>query len=88
MRRHRLSRISAQCGTDDQHQYNMQHYPDRLAWQAEQFPDSLASEIVNGAATYADDTAKTVYIGTLYVTQQRRMAALCHSELYPRRTGR
>ena len=42
-------------------------YLDRLAWQAEQFPDSLASEIVNGAATYADDTAKTVYIGTLYV---------------------
>ena len=42
-------------------------YLDRLAWQAEQFPDSLASEIVNGTAVYADDAAETVYIGTLYV---------------------
>ncbi len=41
-------------------------YLNRLAWQAEQFPDSLASEIVNSAATYADDTAETVYIGNLY----------------------
>ena len=42
-------------------------YLDRLVWQAEQFPDSLAGEIVNGAATYADEAAETVYIGTLYV---------------------
>ena len=42
-------------------------YLDRLAWQAEQFPDSLAGEIVNGTAVYADDDAETVYIGTLYV---------------------
>ena len=42
-------------------------YLDRLAWQAEQFPDSLADEIVNGIEVYADDDAETVYIGTLYV---------------------
>ena len=41
-------------------------YLNRLAWQAEQFQNSLASEIVNNAATYADDAVKTVYIGTLY----------------------
>ena len=41
-------------------------YLDRLAWQAEHFPDSLAGEIVNDATTYADDTAETVYIGDLY----------------------
>ena len=42
-------------------------YLDRLVWQAEQFPDSLAGEIVNGTAVYADNDAETVYIGTLYV---------------------
>ena len=53
------------CAAEDATDNNA--YLDRLAWQAEQFPDSLAGEIVNGAATYADDTAETVYIGTLYV---------------------
>ena len=58
------SAVSA-CATEDATDNNA--YLDRLVWQAEQFPDSLAGEIVNGAATYADDTAETVYIGTLYV---------------------
>ena len=58
------SAISA-CAAEDAPDNNA--YLDRLVWQAEQFPDSLAGEIVNGAATYADDTAETVYIGTLYV---------------------
>ena len=58
------SAVSA-CEVEDATDNNA--YLDRLAWQAEQFPDSLAGEIVNGAATYADDTAETVYIGTLYV---------------------
>ena len=58
------SAISA-CEVEDATDNNA--YLDRLAWQAEQFPDSLAGEIVNGAATYADDAAETVYIGTLYV---------------------
>ena len=53
------------CAAEDAPDNNA--YLDRLAWQAEQFPDSLADEIVNGAATYADDTGETVYIGTLYV---------------------
>ena len=53
------------CAAEDATDNNA--YLDRLAWQAEQFPDSLAGEIVNGAVTYADDTAETVYIGTLYV---------------------
>ena len=58
------SAVSA-CAAEDAPDNNA--YLDRLAWQAEQFPDSLADEIVNGAATYADDTGETVYIGTLYV---------------------
>ena len=58
------SAVSA-CEVEDANDNNV--YLDRLLWQAEQFPDSLAGEIVNGAATYADDTAETVYIGTLYV---------------------
>ena len=58
------SAVSA-CAVEDAADNNA--YLDRLAWQAEQFPDSLASEIVNGTAVYADDDAETVYIGTLYV---------------------
>ena len=58
------SAVSA-CAVEDATDNNA--YLDRLAWQAEQFPDSLANEIVNGTAVYADDTAETVYIGTLYV---------------------
>ena len=53
------------CAAEDATDNNA--YLDRLAWQAEQFPDSLADEIVNGTAVYADDDAETVYIGTLYV---------------------
>ena len=53
------------CAAEDAADNNA--YLDRLAWQAEQFPDSLAGEIVNGTAVYADDDAETVYIGTLYV---------------------
>ena len=53
------------CAVEDATDNNA--YLDRLAWQAEQFPDSLADEIVNGTAVYADDDAETVYIGTLYV---------------------
>ena len=53
------------CAAEDATDNNA--YLDRLAWQAEQFPDSLAGEIVNGTAVYADDDAETVYIGTLYV---------------------
>ena len=53
------------CAVEDATDNNA--YLDRLAWQAEQFPDSLAGEIVNGTAVYADDDAETVYIGTLYV---------------------
>ena len=58
------SAVSA-CAVEDATDNNA--YLDRLAWQAEQFPDSLAGEIVNGAAVYADDDAEMVYIGTLYV---------------------
>ena len=58
------SAVSA-CEVEDATDNNA--YLDRLAWQAEQFPDSLADEIVNGTAVYADDDAETVYIGTLYV---------------------
>ena len=58
------SAVSA-CEVEDATDNNA--YLDRLAWQAEQFPDSLAGEIVNGTAVYADDDAETVYIGTLYV---------------------
>jgi hypothetical protein len=58
------SAVSA-CAVEDAPDNNA--YLDRLVWQAEQFPDSLAGEIVNGAAVYADDDAETVYIGTLYV---------------------
>ena len=58
------SAVSA-CVVEDATDNNA--YLDRLAWQAEQFPDSLAGEIVNGTAVYADDDAETVYIGTLYV---------------------
>lgn len=58
------SAVSA-CEVEDAADNNA--YLDRLVWQAEQFPDSLAGEIMNGAATYADDTVETVYIGTLYV---------------------
>ena len=58
------SAVSA-CAAEDATDNNA--YLDRLAWQAEQFPDSLAGEIVNGTAVYADDDAETVYIGTLYV---------------------
>ena len=58
------SAVSA-CEVEDATDNNA--YLDRLAWQAEQFPDSLAGEIVNGTAIYADDDAETVYIGTLYV---------------------
>ena len=58
------SAISA-CAAEDAPDNNA--YLDRLAWQAEQFPDSLAGEIVNGTAVYADNDAETVYIGTLYV---------------------
>ena len=57
------SAVSA-CEVEDATDNNA--YLDRLAWQAEQFPDSLAGEIVNGTAVYADDDAETVYIGTLY----------------------
>ena len=53
------------CAAEDATDNNA--YLDRLAWQAEQFPDSLAGEIVNGTAVYADDDAETVYIGMLYV---------------------
>ena len=53
------------CAVEDATDNNA--YLDRLVWQAEQFPDSLAGEIVNGTAVYADDDAETVYIGTLYV---------------------
>ena len=59
-----LSAVST-CAAEDATDNNA--YLDRLAWQAEQFPDSLAGEIVNGTAVYADDDAETVYIGTLYV---------------------
>ena len=58
------SAVSA-CAVEDATDNNA--YLDRLVWQAEQFPDSLANEIVNGTAVYADDAAETVYIGTLYV---------------------
>ena len=58
------SAVSA-CEVEDANDINA--YLDRLLWQAEQFPDSLAGEIVNGTAVYADDDAETVYIGTLYV---------------------
>ena len=58
------SAVSA-CAVEDATDNNA--YLDRLAWQAEQFPDSLADEIVNGTEVYADDDAETVYIGTLYV---------------------
>ena len=58
------SAVSA-CEVEDATDNNA--YLDRLAWQAEQFPDSLADEIVNGTAVYADDDAETVYIGTLYI---------------------
>ena len=58
------SAVSA-CAVEDAADNNA--YLDRLVWQAEQFPDSLADEIVNGTAVYADDDAETVYIGTLYV---------------------
>ena len=58
------SAVSA-CAVEDANDNNA--YLDRLVWQAEQFPDSLANEIVNGTAVYADDDAETVYIGTLYV---------------------
>lgn len=58
------SAVSA-CEVEDANDNNA--YLDRLLWQAEQFPDSLAGEIVNGTAVYADDDAETVYIGTLYV---------------------
>ena len=53
------------CAAEDATDNNA--YLDRLLWQAEQFPDSLADEIVNGTEVYADDDAETVYIGTLYV---------------------
>lgn len=58
------SAVSA-CAAEDATDNNA--YLDRLAWQAEQFPDSLAGEIVNGTAVYADGDAEMVYIGTLYV---------------------
>ena len=58
------SAVSA-CAVEDATDNNA--YLDRLVWQAEQFPDSLADEIVNGTEVYADDDAETVYIGTLYV---------------------
>ena len=58
------SAVSA-CEVEDANDNNA--YLDRLLWQAEQFPDSLADEIVNGTEVYADDDAETVYIGTLYV---------------------
>ena len=58
------SAVSA-CAVEDATDNNA--YLDRLVWQAEQFPDSLVGEIVNGTAVYADDDAETVYIGTLYV---------------------
>ena len=58
------SAVSA-CAAEDAADNNA--YLDRLVWQAEQFPDSLAGEIVNGTEVYADDDAETVYIGTLYV---------------------
>ena len=58
------SAVSA-CEVEDANDNNA--YLDRLVWQAEQFSDSLADEIVNGTAVYADDDAETVYIGTLYV---------------------
>ena len=58
------SAVSA-CEVEDATDNNA--YLDRLVWQAEQFPDSLAGEIVNGTAVYADNDAETVYIGTLYV---------------------
>ena len=57
--------VVSACAVEDATDNNA--YLDRLAWQAEQFPDSLAGEIVNGTAVYADDDAETVYIGTLYV---------------------
>ena len=58
------SAVSA-CAVEDATDNNA--YLDRLAWQAEQFQDSLAGEIVNGTAVYADGDAEMVYIGTLYV---------------------
>ena len=58
------SAVSA-CAAEDATDNNA--YLDRLLWQAEQFPDSLADEIVNGTEVYADDDAETVYIGTLYI---------------------
>ena len=51
------SAVSA-CEVEDANDNNA--YLDRLLWQAEQFPDSLAGEIVNGTAVYADDDAETV----------------------------
>lgn len=45
-------------------------YYDRLAKQAEQYPDSLAAEILQemtaSVSTYANDDSRTVYLGTLY----------------------
>ena len=49
------SAVSA-CEVEDATDNNA--YLDRLAWQAEQFPDSLAGEIVNGTAVYADNDAE------------------------------
>lgn len=45
-------------------------YYDRLAKQAEQYPDSLAAEILQemtpSVSTFANDDSRTVYLGTLY----------------------
>lgn len=45
-------------------------YYDRLTKQAEQYPDSLAAEILQemtpSVSTYANDDSRTVYLGTLY----------------------
>lgn len=45
-------------------------YYDRLAKQAEQYPDSLAAEILQemtpSISTFANDDSRTVYLGTLY----------------------
>lgn len=79
------SAVSA-CAVEDATDNNA--YLDRLVWQAEQFPDSLANEIVNGTEVYADDDAETVYIGTLYVPSNAAWHALCHSGLYPGHAGR
>ena len=49
------SAVSA-CEVEDATDNNA--YLDRLVWQAEQFPDSLAGEIVNGTAVYADNDAE------------------------------